>query len=235
MTSPSSGRGHHELRQTACAERSGTSNAYNQAFLSDTLVCAIRDRSTLPSFGMKRKRADFRFSRDPTRRGKDGEKNQKIVGPRPSRHSPNVSRKRGARCKRSRGIRARDCRGIIVSVPDVAEAIHGEIAKSMRVQWQKRCSGTWLPLPCPKAHGCDLGPVFVEPDVAAKLPEAFPQAGITKSELGWHIGAPTRTKRCTSEPEPEAPNQTASAYRYTRFARPTPRLTHSASGTLYHC
>ena len=90
-----------------------------------------------------------------------------------------------------------DPRGIVVSFPDVPEAItQGDDEVDARAMAEEALGlalltypERGLPLPRPKARGRDLVPVSVAPDVAAKLAvlEAFREAGITKSELGRRI------------------------------------------------
>src|SRR5262245_21238714 len=85
-----------------------------------------------------------------------------------------------------------DRRGIVVSFPDVPEAItQGDDATDARTMAEEALGLALLsyplrglPLPKAKARGRDLVPIAVAPDVAAKLAvlEAFSEAGISKAE-----------------------------------------------------
>jgi antitoxin HicB len=87
-----------------------------------------------------------------------------------------------------------DKRGIVVSFPDVPEAItQGDDMVDARVQAEEALGlalltypERGLPLPKARTRGKGLAMVAVAPDVAAKLAvlEAFAAAGIGKSELG---------------------------------------------------
>src|SRR6476659_4209806 len=89
-------------------------------------------------------------------------------------------------------------RGIVVSFPDVPEAItQGRDGTEARVMAEEALGlallsypGRGLPLPRPRAVGRGLVPVAVAPDVAAKLAvlESFIAARITKSELARRLG-----------------------------------------------
>jgi antitoxin HicB len=131
-----------------------------------------------------------------------------------------------------------DHRGIVVSFPDVPEAVtQGDDdidARAMAEEALGLALLTYpehgLPLPRPKARRRDLVPVSVAPDVAAKLAvlEAFREAGITKSELGRRINKDEKEVRRILKLE--ASNQTAGAYSDTARARPTPGDQHGEGG-----
>jgi antitoxin HicB len=91
-----------------------------------------------------------------------------------------------------------DERGIVVTFPDVPEAItegddevearvmaEGALALAL-LSYPKRS----LPLPLPREHGRDLIPIIVAPEDAAKLAvlDAWRQAGIGKSDLARRLG-----------------------------------------------
>lgn len=90
-----------------------------------------------------------------------------------------------------------DERGIVVSFPDVPEAItQGDDEADARDMAEDALGMALLsyvmrglPLPKPKARGRDLVPVAVAPDVAAKIGvlQAFAEAGISKSELARRL------------------------------------------------
>ena len=89
-------------------------------------------------------------------------------------------------------------RGIVVSFPDVPEAItQGDDMADARIMAEDALGlalltypERGLPLPKPRARGKTLIPIAVAPDVAAKLAvlEAFRTSEITKSELARRIG-----------------------------------------------
>jgi antitoxin HicB len=104
-----------------------------------------------------------------------------------------------------------DRSGIVVSFPDVPEAItqgDDEIdARAMAEEALGLALLTYpergLPLPRPKARGRHVVPVSVAPDVAAKLAvlEAFREAGISKSELGRRINKDEKEVRRILSPK----------------------------------
>ena len=89
-------------------------------------------------------------------------------------------------------------RGIVVTFPDVPEAItQGDDMADARAMAEEALGmallsylARGLTLPKAKARGRDLVPVAVAPDVAAKLAvlEAFAEAGISKVELARRLG-----------------------------------------------
>jgi antitoxin HicB len=104
-----------------------------------------------------------------------------------------------------------DHRGIVVSFPDVPEAItQGDDEADARAMAEEALALALLsycqrnlPLPRPKARGRGLVPIAVPPDVAAKLAvlEAFREAGISKSELGRRIGRDEKEVRRILDPK----------------------------------
>jgi antitoxin HicB len=103
-----------------------------------------------------------------------------------------------------------DRRGIVVSFPDVPEAItQGDDAADARVMAEEALGlallsypARGLPLPKAKARGRGLVPVAVAPDVAAKLAmlEAFAEAGIGKAELARRLGKDEKEVRRILDP-----------------------------------
>jgi len=103
-----------------------------------------------------------------------------------------------------------DHRGIVVSFPDVPEAItQGDDEADARAMAEEALGlalltypDRGLPLPRPKTRGRGLIPIAVAPDVAAKLAvlEAFREAGINKSELGRRIGKDEKEVRRILDP-----------------------------------
>jgi antitoxin HicB len=102
-------------------------------------------------------------------------------------------------------------RGLVVSFPDVPEAItQGRDMADARamaeealglalLSYPARC----LPLPRPRAGGKQLVSIAVAPDVAAKLAvlESFVAAGISKSELARRIGKDEKEVRRILDPK----------------------------------
>jgi antitoxin HicB len=88
-------------------------------------------------------------------------------------------------------------RGIVVTFPDVPEAItQGSDEADARQQAEEALGLALLsypqrgqPLPKPKARGADLVPIAVEAEIAAKLAvlEALRESGISKSELARRL------------------------------------------------
>jgi antitoxin HicB len=101
-------------------------------------------------------------------------------------------------------------RGIVVSFPDVPEAItEGCDEADARIQAEEALGlalltypARSLPLPKAAARGRELVPVAVEPEIAAKLAllEAFRAADISKSELGRRIGKNEKEVRRLLDP-----------------------------------
>lgn len=101
-----------------------------------------------------------------------------------------------------------DKRGIVVSFPDVPEAITQGADETDAYAMAEEALGMallsylvrGLPLPKPKARGGV--PVAVAPDVAAKLAvlQAFVEAGITKAELGRRLGKDEKEVRRILDP-----------------------------------
>lgn len=101
-------------------------------------------------------------------------------------------------------------RGIVVSFPDVPEAItQGDDLADARAMAEDALGlalltypERGLPLPKARARGKGLIPVAVAPDVAAKLAvlEAFRTADITKSELARRIGKNEKEVRRILDP-----------------------------------
>lgn len=103
-----------------------------------------------------------------------------------------------------------DKRGIVVSFPDVPEAItQGKDAADARAMAEEALGlalltypARGLPLPKAKTRGRDLVPVAVAPDVAAKLAvlEAFGEAGISKVEFARRLGKDEKEVRRILDP-----------------------------------
>jgi antitoxin HicB len=101
-------------------------------------------------------------------------------------------------------------RGIVVSFPDVPEAItEGRDPADAREQAEEALDlallsypQRGLPLPKPKARGSNLVPIAVEPEIAAKLAllEALREAGISKSELARRLGKNEKEVRRILDP-----------------------------------
>jgi antitoxin HicB len=104
-----------------------------------------------------------------------------------------------------------DKRGIVVSFPDVPEAItQGDDMADARAQAEEALGlalltypERGLPLPKARAKGKGLTLVAVAPGVAAKLAvlEAFSAAGIGKSELGRRMGKDEKEVRRILDPK----------------------------------
>jgi len=104
-----------------------------------------------------------------------------------------------------------DRRGVVVSFPDVPEAITqaDDIveARTMAEEALGLALLTYplrgLPLPKAKARGHAMVPVAVAPDVAAKLAvlEAFTEAKITKIELARRLGKDEKEVRRILDPK----------------------------------
>ena len=103
-----------------------------------------------------------------------------------------------------------DSDGIVVSFPDVPEAItQGETKADARAMAEEALGlallsypARGLPLPKAKARGQDMVPIAVAPDVAAKLAvlEAFNEAGISKAELARRLGKDEKEVRRILDP-----------------------------------
>ena len=101
-------------------------------------------------------------------------------------------------------------RGIVVSFPDVPEAItQGDDLADARVMAEDALGlalltypERGLPLPKARARGKNLVAIAVAPDVAAKLAvlEAFRTADITKSELARRMGKNEKEVRRILDP-----------------------------------
>lgn len=102
-------------------------------------------------------------------------------------------------------------RGLVVSFPDVPEAItEGRDMADARSMAEEALGlvlltylARGLPLPKAKAKDKKLVPVAVAPDVAAKLAvlESFAAAGISKSELARRIGKDEKEVRRILDPK----------------------------------
>ena len=107
-------------------------------------------------------------------------------------------------------IEAGDRNGVVVSFPDVPEAItqadNARDATAMAEEALGLALLTYpargLPLPKAKARRRGMVPVAVAPDVAAKLAvlEAFREAKITKAELARRIGKDEKEVRRILDP-----------------------------------
>jgi antitoxin HicB len=101
-------------------------------------------------------------------------------------------------------------RGIVVSFPDVPEAITQGRNQADAMAQAEEALGLallsypqrGLPLPKAKARGGDLVLVAVEPEVAAKLAllEALRASGISKSEFARRIGKDEKEARRILDP-----------------------------------
>jgi antitoxin HicB len=101
-------------------------------------------------------------------------------------------------------------RGVVVSFPDVPEAItQGKDMADARAMAEEALGmallsypARGLPLPKPRAKGRGLVEIAVAPDVAAKLAvlEAFAAADISKSELARRIGKDEKEVRRILDP-----------------------------------
>lgn len=101
-------------------------------------------------------------------------------------------------------------RGIVVSFPDVPEAItQGRDEREAMAQAEEALGlallsypQRGLPLPKAKARGAGLVPVAVEAEVAAKLAllEALRAAGITKTEFARRLGKDEKEARRILDP-----------------------------------
>jgi antitoxin HicB len=104
-----------------------------------------------------------------------------------------------------------DKHGIVVSFPDVPEAItQGDDMADARAQAEEALGlalltypGRGLPLPKARAKGKAFTMVAVAPDIAAKLAvlEAFAAAGIGKSELGRRMRKDEKEVRRILDPK----------------------------------
>jgi antitoxin HicB len=101
-------------------------------------------------------------------------------------------------------------RGIVVSFPDVPEAItQGDDMEDARAMAEEALGMALLSylergvrLPKAKARGRDLTPIAVAPDVAAKLAvlEAFAEAGISKTAFAHRLGKDEKEVRRILDP-----------------------------------
>jgi antitoxin HicB len=104
-----------------------------------------------------------------------------------------------------------DDHGIVVSFPDVPEAItQGDDEADAYAQAEEALGlalltypARGLPLPRSKTRGASLVPVAIEADVAAKLAviEAVRTAGINKSEFARRIGKDEKEARRILDPK----------------------------------
>jgi antitoxin HicB len=102
-------------------------------------------------------------------------------------------------------------RGIVVSFPDVPEAITEARDMADARAMAEEALGLALlsylergmPLPKPRAKGRKLVEIAVAPDMAAKLAvlESFSASGITKSELARRIGKDEKEVRRILDPK----------------------------------
>jgi antitoxin HicB len=103
-----------------------------------------------------------------------------------------------------------DKRGIVVSFPDVPEAItQGDDMADARTMAEEALGmallsylDRGLPLPKAKTKSRDMVPVAVAPDVAAKLAvlEAFTEAAISKAEFARRLGKDEKEVRRILDP-----------------------------------
>jgi antitoxin HicB len=103
-----------------------------------------------------------------------------------------------------------DERGIVVTFPDVPEAItQGDDVADARVQAEEALGlalltypQRGLPLPVRKARGRGLKPIAVAPEIAAKLAvlDAFRSAKLTKKELWRRLGKDEKEVRRILDP-----------------------------------
>ena len=103
-----------------------------------------------------------------------------------------------------------DKRGIVVSFPDVPEAItQGADASKARAMAEEALGLALLtypvrglPLPRAKTRGGDMVPIAVAPDVAAKLAvlEAFAEADISKADLARRLAKDEKEVRRILDP-----------------------------------
>lgn len=101
-------------------------------------------------------------------------------------------------------------RGIVVSFPDVPEAItQGNNAEDTLAMAEEALGmallsyvARGLPLPKAKAKGENLFAVWIAPDVAAKLAvlEAFAESGMTKTDLARQLGKDEKEARRILDP-----------------------------------
>jgi len=104
-----------------------------------------------------------------------------------------------------------DKRGIVVTFPDVPEAItQGNDVTDARAMAEEALGlallsypARGLPLPKARARGRDMVPIAVAPDVAAKLAvlEAFAEANISKVELARRLGKDEKEVRRILDPK----------------------------------
>jgi antitoxin HicB len=103
-----------------------------------------------------------------------------------------------------------DERGIVVTFPDVPEAItEGGDETEARAMAEEALAlallsypQRGLPLPVPREHGADLVPIIVAPEDAAKLAvlDAWRQAGVSKSDLARRLGKDEKEVRRILDP-----------------------------------
>ena len=103
-----------------------------------------------------------------------------------------------------------DERGIVVTFPDVPEAITegGDEAEARAMAEEALALALLsypqrsLPLPLPREHRGDLIPMIVAPEDAAKLAvlNAWRQAGVSKSDFARRLGKDEKEVRRTLDP-----------------------------------
>ena len=103
-----------------------------------------------------------------------------------------------------------DERGIVVTFPDVPEAItEGADVAEARAMAEEALAlallsypKRGLPLPLPREHGGDLIPIIVASEDAAKLAvlDAWRQAGVGKSDLARRLGKDEKEVRRILDP-----------------------------------
>jgi antitoxin HicB len=103
-----------------------------------------------------------------------------------------------------------DERGVVVSFPDVPEAITQGGGEADAIKQAQEALGLalltyprrGLSTPFAKAKGRGLIPIAVEPEVAAKIAvlEAFKRSSVSKSELGRRIGKDEKEVRRILDP-----------------------------------
>ena len=103
-----------------------------------------------------------------------------------------------------------DERGIVVTFPDVPEAItEGADVAEARAMAEEALAlallsypKRGLPLPLPREHGGDLIPIIVAPEDAAKLAvlDAWRHAGIGKRDLARRLGKDEKEVRRILDP-----------------------------------
>jgi antitoxin HicB len=111
----------------------------------------------------------------------------------------------------ARSLSAASRAGMVVSFPDVPEAItEGKDEADARLQADEALGlalltypARGLPLPKPQAGGRHLVPDAVDAEIAAKLAllDAFRETGMTKSEFGRRLGKDEKEVRRILDPK----------------------------------